>query len=201
MNQKGNPDKPPCFLAKLYKAGNGQQVPVVVKFVYNYSGTYGTVVHQYLHGLGLAPRLYSAEDLHSGLVMVVMEHLTSEEWVELETLKGKLGVKADAIRRKLEMIVKLLQKQNMVHGDLRPKNMMIKVDETGEIVMIDNEPVLFIVDFDWSGRAGEVCYPPFLNQGIPWPAGAEAYQHIGENDDRVLLDNWWGSFTQPAHPS
>jgi hypothetical protein len=201
MDQKETSDKLPCFLAKLYKAGNEHQVSVVVKFVYNYSGTYGTAVHQYLHGLGLAPRLYSAEDLHCGLVMVVMEYLTSEEWVELETFKGKLGVKADAIRRKLEKIVGLLQEQKMVHGDLRPKNMMIKVDQTGEIVMFEGEPFLLIVDFDWSGRAGEVRYPPFLNQKIPWPAGAEAYQHIGENDDKILLDNLWDSFTRPAHSS
>jgi len=58
MHDGNNPDKPPRFLAKIHKANESHQV--VVKFVYNYSGTCGKDVHEYLQSLGLAPLLYSA---------------------------------------------------------------------------------------------------------------------------------------------
>jgi hypothetical protein len=200
MNDDKNLDKVPCFLANLRKAENDQQVPVVVKFVYNYIGTYGTVVHEYLHRCGLAPRLYSAKNLHSGLVMVVMEHLAFEEgiggWVELDKFERKLGNKADAVRKKLEEIVDLLQGQKMVHTDLRPKNIMVKVDKDGDIVMSEDKPILSLIDFDWSGMVDDVHYPPFLNPTLPWPTGVKAYQRVGENDDRILLHNWWDRFVQ-----
>jgi hypothetical protein len=131
MHDKKDPDKAPCFLAKLRNHKAGADVQVVVKFVYNYSGTYGKASHEYLHGLGLAPRLYSAVDLHRGLVMVVMEHLAFQEdiggWVELDTFEKRLGDLADAVRKKLEKIIDCLQEQKMVHADLRPKNIMVKL--------------------------------------------------------------------------
>jgi len=192
-----NLDKPPCFLAKLCKASN--EVQVVVKFVYNHSGTYGENVHEYLYQLGLAPRLYSAVNLHCGLVMVVMEHLTFKEgvggWVELDTFENKLGSMAGAVRKKLEKIIDSLQDKKMVHADLRPKNIMIQVDKDRHITMSENEPVLSLIDFDWAGTVGEARYPPFLNHRIRWPTGAKGYKHVGEGDDRLLLSNWWDEFT------
>jgi len=43
MHNDKNLTKAPCFLAKLHKLGN--DVQVVVKSIYNDSGTYGKVVH------------------------------------------------------------------------------------------------------------------------------------------------------------
>ncbi|PVF91765.1 hypothetical protein CPB86DRAFT_878326 [Serendipita vermifera] len=136
-----------------------------------------------------------------GHVRAVMEHLTSKEGVELETFKGKLGVKVDVVRRKLNSIVELLQDDKMVHDDIRPKNIMIKVDQTGKIVMGKDGPALYMVDFDWSGKVGKVRYPPFLDHEISWPAGPEAFQRIGKKYARTLLDVWWDSFIEPVHPS
>ncbi|PVG00642.1 hypothetical protein CPB86DRAFT_700905 [Serendipita vermifera] len=204
MHDKSNSDKPPTFLAKLHKAGDESQRQVVVKFVYNYSGTYGATVHQYLYDLGLAPHLYCAENLHRGLVMVVMEHLSFEEgtggWVELDTFEGKLDAMADVVRTKLENIIELLQRRKMVHADLRPRNIMVKVDGSRDIILHENQPLLYVVDFDWAGMVGEARYPPFLNPKVPWPTRTEAYREVGEDDDKILLDNWWGAFVkgQPA---
>lgn len=79
IRHESNSGKPPSLFAKLHKVGDEFEHQVVVKFVFSYSGTYGTAVHQYLYNLGLAPRLYCAENLHRGLVMVVMERLSFEE--------------------------------------------------------------------------------------------------------------------------
>ncbi|PVF91271.1 hypothetical protein CPB86DRAFT_830669 [Serendipita vermifera] len=43
---------------------------------------------------------------------------------------------------------------------------------------------------------GDVRYPPFLNPKVPWPTGVEAYQKVGEEDDRILLHNWWDGFVR-----
>jgi hypothetical protein len=203
MHHTKSPDKAPCFLARLRKLDN--DVQVVVKFVYKYSGTYGKATHEFLHELGLAPRLYSVMDLHPGLVMVVMEHLGFREgvggWVELDAFEGKLGDMADPVRNGLEAIIGHLQAQQMVHADLRPKNVMVKVDEQHRIVISGSEPFLSLVDFDWTGIVGEACYPPFLNPRIHWPEGAEAYKKVGRDDDRNLLNNWWDAFVQPLKSS
>jgi hypothetical protein len=132
---------------------------------------------------------------------VVMERLAFKEgsggWVELDTFEGKLDTrKAGAVRRKLESIIKLLQKSKMVHADLRPTNVMIKVDGKGHIILSKGVPILSVIDFDWAGTVGEACYPPFLNRKVPWPEGAKAYQKVGEDDDRILLNNWWDAFVK-----
>jgi serine/threonine protein kinase len=200
MHDNSNPDTAPCFLAKLHNAGD--DVQVVVKFVYSYSGSYGTAVHQFLHGLGLAPRLYSAVDLHRGLVMVVMERLDFQEgiggWVELGTFEKRLGNMADAVRSKLEQIIARLQEQGMVHADLRPQNIMVKVDGQCHVTMPEREPILSLIDFDWAGMVGEARYPPLLNPKVPWPEGTKCFKKVGQDDDRILLDIWWGPFVQPA---
>ncbi|KAG8824328.1 hypothetical protein FRC18_010548 [Serendipita sp. 400] len=199
MRDRNDSNKHPNFLAKIRK-GDECEKQVVVKFIYNYSGTYGTAVHEYLHSIGLAPALYLVKPLHCGLVMVVMEYLRPEDgtggWVELDKFEGSLNTKEHVVREKLEMIIKRLQKQKMVHADLRPTNIMIKVDGKGDMMIDENEPILSVVDFDWAGRAGEVCYQPLLNPNVPWPTGAKAYKEIGQDDDRVLLDNWWGAFVE-----
>ena len=78
---------------------------------------------------------------------------------------------------------------------------MVKVDEQRRITMSEGEPVLQLIDFDWAGKVGEVCYPPFLNPSIPWPEGAEAYEKVDRDGDRILLRNWWDAFVQPTEPS
>lgn len=203
MDDKRNSGKPPCFLATLRKGD--VKVSVVVKFVYSYTGTYGKATHEYLHGLGLAPQLYSAVNLHRGLVMVIMEHLAFQKgiggWVELETFEKRLGTMAGAVRKKLDKIIDLLQDQNMVHADLRPKNIMVQVDKHHQITMSETEPALSLVDFDWAGTVDEVSYPPCLNRQIPWPTAAKGFKKVGGNDDRILLDNWWKAFVEPTEIS
>ncbi|PVF91267.1 hypothetical protein CPB86DRAFT_745831, partial [Serendipita vermifera] len=93
--------------------------------------------------------------------MVVMEHLAFEEGI------GGLGriiqVSMEPWNQGRCEIITLLQGQKMVHVDLRPKNIMVKVDENGDMVMSGDEPILSVIDFDWSGIVGDVRYSPFLN--------------------------------------
>jgi hypothetical protein len=72
--------------------------------------------------------------------MVVMEHLSFQEgtggWVKLGAFKGKLDDMADPVRNELEAIIRHLQAQQMVHADMRPKNIMTKVDRQHRIVIM-----------------------------------------------------------------
>ncbi|KIO15394.1 hypothetical protein M407DRAFT_247244, partial [Tulasnella calospora MUT 4182] len=48
---------------------------------------------------------------------------------------------------------------------------------------------LRVVDFDWAGESGSVCYPLQRNQEIAWPAGPG--ERIVVRHDRDLVKGWW----------
>ncbi|OWY98679.1 Crinkler (CRN), partial [Phytophthora megakarya] len=60
-------------------------------------------------------------------------------------------------------IKKVLKDASFVHGDLRENNVMWD--------SFKNRVVL--IDFDWAGKDGVDTYPPFMNDEIAWPKGAE----------------------------
>ena len=134
-----------------------------------------------------------------------MEHLGFQKgiggWVELDTFEKRLDTMASAVRKKLDTIIDFLQEQRMVHADLRPESIMIQVDGQRRMRVSEDGPVLSVIDFDWAGRVDEVCYPPSLNRRVPWPPGGKVYGKVGENDDKILLNNWWHAFVQPADSS
>ncbi|KAK7437958.1 hypothetical protein VKT23_018393 [Stygiomarasmius scandens] len=49
-----------------------------------------------------------------------------------------------------------LHQAGYVHGDVRDTNVMVRSDGEAEFML---------VDFDWSGRIGEVFYPMNINKG------------------------------------
>lgn len=63
----------------------------------------------------------------------------------------------------------------MVHVNLRPKNITVQVDEKGDTVLCKDKPILSIIDFDWAGVADE---------------------KVGENYDRILLENCRDAFVK-----
>ena len=46
-----------------------------------------------------------------------------------------------------------------------------------------------LIDFDWSGAEGRVCYPGYLNSHVPWAASVAAHQPILQEHDVELLKN------------
>ena len=67
--------------------------------------------------------------------------------------------------------------QNLVHGDLRDANILCK------------EGSVMLVDFDWGGKDGEVCYPtPNLNEELLQDRMQEDLT-IRKEDDRRILGN------------
>jgi RIO-like serine/threonine protein kinase len=92
-------------------------------------------------------------------MMLVMEAVEGEDF--------SIGLHA-RVSNRLQEVVCNLHRHGFVHGDLRANNICV----AGERVCI--------IDFDWSGPAGEQRYPNFMNHlDITWPDGA--------NDGELVL--------------
>ncbi len=63
--------------------------------------------------------------------------------------------------------------------------------------MVDAAGRVRLFDFDWSGRAGRVLWPPFRNNrdGIPWPA--DILWPITQTNDLDMPDN--PALWEPGH--
>lgn len=144
---------------------------VVVKF----ARTYSKEAHTRLQDLPrpLAPRLRFCDkvlDLGSWWV-VVMDYIS-----ESPSTLDKERVKAD-----VREAVGVLHGAGIAHGDLRDANVVMTHDGA------------MVVDFDWSGKHGEVKYPATLNRDIDWPDGATPLGPIlCEHDDDMLdkFEHW-----------
>ncbi|KAG9044245.1 hypothetical protein FS837_008564 [Tulasnella sp. UAMH 9824] len=163
---------------------------------------YGAEVHRLLAKSHFAPMLYGHGSLEGAPTAYVMELLRSPAnekpgWVTLwEFFKSKEQATrhSKAIETTLGEILEVMERANMVHGDLRPNNIMLEVHKVqdGYIPVRSGEQPranLRVVDFDWAGESGAVCYPLQRNQEIAWPVGPG--ERIMVRHDRDLVKEWW----------
>jgi hypothetical protein len=125
-------------------------LPIVVKF----AATYCVEAHECCYAFEQsAPRLYAHSMLPGGWHLLVMESLDGADFVPKQ--------ESDTVQAQLRRVVQNLHGAGFVHGDLRECNIRV----VGERVCL--------IDFDWTGRAGEQRYPGFMNHvGIKWAPGA-----------------------------
>ena len=109
---------------------------VIVKF----TSTYCADAHRKLAEANRAPRLWFCEQVQSvGMYIVVMDY-------ENGTRANPPLEDKDRIEE-LRMAVEMLHGENYVHGDIRGPNVLITTNGVK------------LIDFDWCGKEGEVCYP------------------------------------------
>jgi RIO1 family len=139
---------------------------IMVKF----SGSYDPDVHRALAAQGLAPKLYDIQ-YDTGLTMIIMEYLEdARAWTDQD--------QADPAKTKqLRAIQDVLAKNGFVHGDLRPPN-----------ILVDQYCKVYVVDFDWAGKAGAVRYPVYLNPDGNWHPEAKLGECIQQHHDEFLVD-------------
>jgi hypothetical protein len=146
----------------------------VAKLVFDH---YGPEVHQAL-APEFAPKLFGRSS-KPGLNyrVYIMEYLEpcvgadgwisllglGEGWPLLQDLKIKLSLSS----KKLSNGCKNLK---LVHGDLRPNNLMIKMSAP---YIVANPVAIKVVDFEWADRSGVARYPENRNgcAGYPGEAG------------------------------
>jgi serine/threonine protein kinase len=111
---------------------------IVVKLTRSYSPK----LHAFCARLGYAPKLYAYERLTGGIFAITMEYVTGE--MLAPSSDPALQVKWITT---LQDIVGNMHRNEFVHGDLRPPNIMVVKDE------------LMLLDFDWGSKVGEAQYP------------------------------------------
>lgn len=147
---------------------------VVVKFVYD---KYGTNVHQLLHQCNFAP-LYCFENIvcqclqWKAIVMELVEGTLLLDYVPASPLL------LETVTSNLRNILKVLDANNFVHGDLRTNNIIVTV--SGEVK---------VLDFDWAGISGESRYPQDINTAdITWPTGVKGGGRIMKEHDQYWIE-------------
>ena len=124
----------------LFAAESGDNEKICIKFVRHYSED----VHAFCASKGFAPALEGFEELPGGWHMVVME-MIGEDYCRLMDFSPRYSHHDDIVKK-----LTSLHQAGYVHGDVRDTNIMVKKDGSQGFK---------VVDFDWSGRIGEVRYP------------------------------------------
>jgi hypothetical protein len=117
-----------------------------------------------------------------------MEFLRSEDgWISLEEYARQHDQDVlPRINGQMDRIFEAMEKEELVHGDFRPNNIMVREGKLGLEMKL--------VDFDWAGTSGEVNYPFRRNENISWPAAAGEPIVIGH--DRQLLKSCLEKFNK-----
>jgi serine/threonine protein kinase len=185
---------------------------VVVKFTKRYN----TAAHTKLAALGLAPKLYYHAAVRGGLFMVVMEKVvgsTAFRWLSLNgTTRLPLSVYTD-----VEAAVKELHEVDLVFGDLRLPNIMIRVEEqdgngnggkaqggdvdtippngqgsanTGSRSKADSDSGVraLLIDFDWVAKDGVGRYPATISTSQEFSPAVDPYGLMHKAHDLYCLD-------------
>ena len=123
---------------------------ICVKFVRRYSDE----AHEHCARLGFAPQLLSFKSLPGGWSMVVMDWLDPDEWSRLDEIEITRN-DIDALKSNISQ----LHQSGYGHGDLRAVNILVSKSDRKRYM---------IVDFDWAGMLGIVCYPMNVNKIEIW---------------------------------
>ncbi|KAG5637887.1 hypothetical protein H0H81_002850, partial [Sphagnurus paluster] len=150
---------------------NGTEV--LVKFCETYHGQ----AHRLLAQAGRAPHLYFCERICGGAMMVIMELVKGRDARHYFSLNMPEEVMDD-----VRSAVDLLHENNLVFGDLRRSNIIIKETE-------DKKLWAMLIDFDWVGEAGKARYPPFLNDSgaIFWAQGVVGHGLMEKQHDLEMI--------------
>ncbi|KAF8215825.1 hypothetical protein K438DRAFT_1799498 [Mycena galopus ATCC 62051] len=117
----------------------------------------------------LRPKLeHCAFDRDLQMYTILMEYIPDAEVTEV-------GGITDLHRTKLIGAITAVHNNNLVLGDLRLANLLISGDH------------LYLIDFEWSGKEGEVRYPEDINLGLDWSDGVAGMAKITMQHDEYRL--------------
>lgn len=161
------------------------EVAICIKFVSRYSRD----AHMHCARSGVAPRLRGFERLPGGWYMVVMDRLAGYD--VLADLSDDISIPR-AVFNAIGDQLKALHAQQLVHGDIRDTNILLKANDRTQYM---------IIDFDWAGVDKVVRYPAFVNhRDIQRPDGARDGLPIeAAHDDDMLGYIIAGRFQKQVH--
>jgi serine/threonine protein kinase len=180
--------------------------------VIKYSEYYCEEAHILLARHGLAPRLHLiSHTLDGNYRLVIMDRIqdceTLADWCKRHDYverdpKSQALLKNDhdyqLIIGRVEEAVKILHDNSFVFGDLRSNNILVRkkheeaVDHPGFDV--------YLIDFDWTGKADVDEYRIEPNRHIRWHEGVHVRMKLRKAHDELWLrrlkdGDWWSSFS------
>ncbi|KAH9935458.1 uncharacterized protein B0H18DRAFT_1082234 [Fomitopsis serialis] len=166
-----------CVTFLAQREGHGAQV--VVMFVERY----GAAAHELLASRGWAPKLLYYGPVWPGADGLPDPDCHPRRMVVMEYVQGRSKPYIpDGAREVVRQAIALLHEHDMVHGDIRPPNILIEGDGDDGWGLRTK-----IIDFDWAGEAGKVHYPLNLSKGIRWPPNVVDYGLIdAAHDDEMV---------------
>jgi serine/threonine protein kinase len=171
------PDGSHCDL--LFKGRttiNNDVEEVLVKVAH---GGYGEEAHRVAAQEGFAPKLYGVAKVDGAPPAYVMEFLSDKTgWVSIS--KGattRTPEQWDVLKGQIKQFLSFMQKNRLVHGDLRPKNIFLR-DKDGGVE-------LRILDWDWAGEYGSARYPLDRNPAAELPGNAGELIDVGHDVDTL----------------
>lgn len=172
----------------VFRAQDTEDRPLIVKFTRKYSKE----AHEHCARFGVTPALHAVEKLPGGWIMVVMDYLEAETYEHPEVpLSASESVQ---LRERIDKAMNKLHEGGFVHGDLRSVNLMVR---KGEIEPEQGLGVM-ILDFDWAGEEGKVCYPPNVNTEFFRPEGVQDNAPIKRMHDEGMIRHMFGETTSVA---
>jgi serine/threonine protein kinase len=154
---------------------------VLIKFIVG--ERYGIDAHTTLANAGFAPALHGMVKVEGAPTAYVMDYLSPYDgWKSLHEHSRQHHDVKSHILAPLEHLFAEMKKHNIVHGDLRPNNIMIRRKEA------EDDYELKVIDFDWAGESGKVNYPWCRNEDIRWPG--QPNDPIVISHDRTLLNSY-----------
>ena len=159
---------------KLIFFGESDGTKVCVKFATRYLRD----IHIRCASIGIALPLRGFEALAGGWFMVVMDRI-DDVFEPLDTSESRL---TNELHKLVLKKTTLLHQAGYVHGDLCDTNLMVRKD---------GQPGFMLVDFDWAGKIGEVCYPMNVNTDPALGRSPGAYdgEIIKADHDMDMLRN------------
>jgi hypothetical protein len=146
---------------------------------------YSEEVHRTLADEGLAPLLLGTAHVAGAPSAIAMEYLDpASGWVTLQNyVREHRETKINTERPTLVKLLKTMKEKKVVHGGLRPNNIMCRAppDRRTE----GQELEIKVVDFDWAGKLGSAKRPAIMNPDVEWPGAPRDV--IGGHGDETLL--------------
>ncbi|KAK7054389.1 hypothetical protein VNI00_003583 [Paramarasmius palmivorus] len=151
----------------------------VVKFV----SRYNVEAHELFASAGLAPKLYHHVPILGGYTMLVMECVAgTQAWVRRRSEDGfGLRLLPHRVYADVEQAIGLLHDQDIVFGDLRLPNIIVRDDNSAALI-----------DFDWAAKVGEGRYPASILLGTldhDWAPGVERCGLMEKEHDLHMLQS------------
>ena len=178
----------PCVY--LVETAGGQDA--VLKLAHNYDVESHEAL-QVAHP-DLVPRIIAKEALNDRYHIILMEYL-GESHDTLFNIMVTYGKDIDQISLKnsLEDILEKLEALDIVHGDYRSFNILVKRPQIVKNTIQEQEKFVLedfkLIDFEFSGKVGTPY--PFLamkNDAITWPPGYKSYWPRKFDHDKFMLN-------------